>query len=103
MHITIEYIEYKYISKYNQLGPHNITGMYDLRADHLTLDNKLLYPSQGSIISPFPSFIQLPVVICIGLMPHGLFNGLIQFGTLFSTVLVHLILVRFYKFSFRCY
>ena len=37
----------------------------------LALENQLVCSSLGTI-SPPPSFPQLPIVLCVGLSPHGL-------------------------------
>jgi hypothetical protein len=54
--------------------------MYVFRADHLTLDYHLVCSSLGKSTSPITIFPQLPIVIYVGLRPHGLFS--IQFAVI---------------------
>lgn len=43
------------------------------RDAYLALDSELVCSFLGRTISPASSFTQLPIVLCLGLMPHGSF------------------------------
>lgn len=55
--------------------------MEDFRDDHLTLDRRLLCSSVGKTTPPYPSFAQLPVVLC----PGWGFMGFSLLSSLFSS------------------
>jgi hypothetical protein len=76
MHIYI-YIWNKY----------SVACMYIIRADHLVLDNQLVCSSLGKTTSFAPSFLQLSIVLCVGLRPQP-FGLLKWLGKVFSLLLL---------------
>lgn len=59
---------YVYIyTQINLLSLYNHTCKCVFRDHHLSLDNQLVCSPLGKIISPDPSFLQLPVILCTGL------------------------------------
>lgn len=73
-------------SKYNLFCPYNVTCTYPFRIVRESLST---YSSLGKTTSPAPlSFSHLPIVLCIGLGPHGFCP--VQFGQLVDVMLVQL-------------
>lgn len=98
MHVYI--CLYIHIAKQNLQSSHNATCMYIFRSDHLILDNLLVCSSLGKTTSPAPRIAQLPIVICVGLRPHGLFPF---YGMFVSIILVQLMFMWSYWWDFTCY
>jgi hypothetical protein len=65
-----------------------LSCMYVFRADHLALNNQLLYSSLGKTISLEPSFPQLSNVLYVGLRTYRLSH--VQFGMSIGVILVQL-------------
>lgn len=80
MYVYIHILEFRLFSSY-------VTCMYVFRADYLTLNNELMCSSMGKTSSLSRKFLQLPMVLCEGLKPHGLFP--IYFGLSNGIILVH--------------
>lgn len=64
--------------------------MYIFKVGHLVLDDQLSCCALGRTTSPVASFFQLPVVVCVGLRPCGLFS--IQFVLFIDVILGQLTL-----------
>lgn len=74
---------------------YNVTTMYIFRADHLVLDNQLIYSSLEKTIPHTLINDQLLLVLCVELRPHGLSS--VNLGMSIGVFFVLLIsLVRLY-------
>lgn len=76
---------YIHILKFRLFSPY-VTCMYVFRTDCLALNNQLMCSSMGKTSSLSSKFLQLPMVLCEGLKPHGLL--LIYFGLSNGIILV---------------
>lgn len=58
--------------KYNLLGPYNVTCVHVFMADHLGLDNWSVCSFLGRVSFASLCFAPLPIILSVGLRPHGL-------------------------------
>lgn len=79
---------YIHILKFRLFSPY-VTCMYVFRTDCLALNNQLMCSSMGKTSSLSSKFLQLPMVLCEGLKPHGLLLYLLWLVQRYHTCSVH--------------
>lgn len=96
------YLYIHILLKNNLLSPYNVVCILEVLFGTV---QPIVVLFSGGIASPAPSFIQLPVVLCVGLRAHGAF--LVHFGMLVVSSLFNSCLgdrvVRLYWYSSCCH